>query len=96
MRVRLGPALRVGDAHDAQQVHRPRPGLRARHPLVDLENLGDLGADSEHRVEAGEWLLEDHGYVLAAQVVHLLLRKFVQLLPIEGNLALHDPAGLLN
>ena len=63
---------------------------------VELDLLGDLVADREHRVQAGQRLLEDHRDVVAADLAHLLRSGMRQeLATVEPDLARRRsrPAG---
>jgi hypothetical protein len=57
---------------------------------VLTDRLGDLVADGEGRVEAGQWVLEDEPDLLAAQTAHRLLGEFEHVDPVEHDFAAHD------
>ena len=99
MGVHLIDALAVGDAGHLQQMD--GAGLDVLGGLaltvVQGNDLVQLGADAEHRVQAGHGLLENHGHVVAAELLHLLnggLGDVVGLAvaEIQANLALHHLA----
>ena len=73
MRVVLDPAGRLGDADKLQELDRALDGSAVRQTEVDLEALGHEPFDAEHRVQAGDRVLEDHRDVLATDVAHLAL-----------------------
>src|SRR5712691_508466 len=60
-----------------------------------LDRFGDLITDAEDRIERGHRLLEDHRDVVAANLLHLLLRELEQILAPELDLALGDLRVLL-
>ena len=78
----------VGDADEVEQPPRLRQRRGAAGLQVVAQRLGDLEADREHRVEAGERLLEDHAGRAAAQAAHPPLRQLEHVVPVQ-----HDPAG---
>ena len=69
--VLVDPALRIGDVHEVEQLDRAGPRLAARDVVVPADDLGDLLADAEHRVERGHRLLEDERDPLAAHVAQV-------------------------
>ena len=70
-RIAVELAGRFGDAHALQQAARLRAGGGAAEPLVQLDRLGDLLADAQHRVQAGHRLLEDHARTRAPRSVRM-------------------------
>ena len=40
--------------------------------VVEGNDLVQLSADAEHRVQAGHGLLKDHGHIVAPQILHPL------------------------
>lgn len=54
---------------------------------MDHERLGDLTADGEDRVQARHRLLEDHGDLVAADLVHFVHGQLGQILTVEEDLA---------
>ncbi|EMF27026.1 cation transport ATPase [Streptomyces gancidicus BKS 13-15] len=68
VRVLLEPPGRVGDADPVQQVGGLLAGGLPLHPAVTLQDLGDLHADRDDRVQRGQRVLEDHRHLAAAQV----------------------------
>ncbi len=69
-------------------------GRRARQAAVVDQRLGDLEADGEHRIEARHRLLEDHGDLVAAHVLHARLGQRQQIAPRQHDAAF-DAAVLL-
>ena len=88
--VDAGPGLR--DAHPVQQLQHLGLGGGAAEALVQNEQLRDLLADGQHRIEAGHRLLEDHGDVVAPDLLHRLLGKRQQVAPLQRDPPL-DAAG---
>ena len=78
---------RVGQADSFQDFGRGLPGLFAVHALVDAEDLSDLGADAEHRVEGGEGLLEDHGDLFPPDLAHPFFVIGEQVVAVEQDLS---------
>ena len=76
-----------------ERLDRPVPGLLALDLLVELDLLGDLVADAEHRVQARQRLLEDHRDVVAADLPHLVDRHRQDLAAVEPDLAAGDDLG---
>ncbi|MFX7902587.1 hypothetical protein ABTK34_19155, partial [Acinetobacter baumannii] len=52
---------------------------------MHLQNLGDLPADGQHRVERRHRFLEDHCDIATAPAAHLDLREHEQLVIPEAN-----------
>ena len=63
------------------------------HAAVELERLGDLAADGEHRVQRARGLLEDHRDPVAPDVAHPVFRGLEQVFTLEQDLAPDDDAG---
>ena len=88
-------ALAVGDAHHLQQLDGALLDLLLGAALVVVEgdDLVQLVADAEHRVQGGHRLLEDHGHRVAPQVLHDLVRRFCHIIDliaqVQAYLALH-------
>ena len=71
----LDAAGRLGDAHLAQQLDGAGDRLGVAHVQVHLEALGHQPLDAEHRVQAGDRVLEDHRDVAAADGADVALRE---------------------
>ena len=71
--VHLIHAVAVGNAYGFQHLDGALLDvlLALALALVQGNDLVDLGADAEHRVQAGHRLLEDHRNIVAAQTLHL-------------------------
>ena len=91
VRVLAKPPLRVRDPHQREDLRRPGPGLGGCHLEVDLQGLGDLPADGQHRVQRGHGLLEDHGDLAPPDAAHLVLGEREEIPPLEEDLAADDP-----
>ena len=87
MRILLGDDLGVRNLDVGQQLDRFRGSLLFVHALMDHERLGDLTADGEDRVQARHRLLEDHGDLVAADLVHFVHGQLGQILTVEEDLA---------
>ena len=80
------------DADHLQQLDRAlRRGLLV-HLQVQLERLGDLAPDRQHRVERRHRLLEDHRDLVAADVPDLVLVHLEEVFALEEDLAADDLA----
>ncbi len=87
MRVLPQAAARVGDADAVEQLLGLLPGGVAAQAPVAFEHFGDLDADLDHGVEAGERVLEDHRQVRAAAAAHVRAREREQVDAVEPGLA---------
>ena len=92
-------ALAVGDTGHLQQVDGALLDLLLALALAVVEgnDLVQLSADAEHRVQAGHGLLKDHGHIVAPQILHPLrggLGDIVALAvaEVQTNFAVHDLA----
>src|SRR5207253_260841 len=81
---------RLRDFHQREHLHRLLQSGGSREILVQLDRLGDLTADREHRVERSQRLLEDHGNVVAAHAAHLRFVEREQVRALERHLAGND------
>ena len=91
--------LAVGDTGHLQQVDGAFLDLLLALALAVVEgnDLVQLSADAEHRVQAGHGLLKDHGHIVAPQILHPLrggLGDVVALAvaEVQANFAVHDLA----
>ena len=98
MRVALGNARGVGDAHELEEANRFGFRLFIRHGRMKLQAFGDLRARREDWVERGHRLLKDHGDFGAADLSHRRVLAFdevhrgaVAALEVDG--AARDPAA---
>ena len=66
-------------------------GIGEAHVLAD--GLGDLVADRERRVQAGQRVLEDEPDLLAAQLADAVVVELEDVDPVEGDRAGDDPPG---
>ena len=75
MRVHGVHALFVGDADKVEHLERARLDLFLAHlGVMEHGDFVDLLADAEHRIQAGHRLLEYHGYLVAANLLHFCSR----------------------
>jgi hypothetical protein len=93
VRILLEPALRIGDADEAEQLDRASLGLCVAHAQMNLERLHELQSDCQDRIERSHRLLEDHRDVAAADFAHLLIIELKQVAAVEQNAALRHAAG---
>jgi len=63
---------------------------------VDLQHLRQLVANAKHWVEATLGLLEDHRDAIATDFDHARLGQGDQILVVEEDAAVHNPAWLAN
>ena len=88
--------LAVGDAHHLQQLDGALLDLLLVEALLVVEgqNLVELVANAEHRVQRRHGLLEDHGNEVAAQMLHHTVRRLRDVVglvaQIQADLTLHD------
>ena len=61
--------------------------------LVDLQGLHHLLADGHHRVQGGHGVLKDHGHLLAAVFLQLVLAHGQHVLSAEANAAADNSCG---
>ena len=98
VREHLVDALAVGDADHLQQLDGALPDLLLVVALlvVQGDDLIDLIADTEDRIQRGHRLLEDHGDHVAAQVLHDNVGRLGHIVglvaEVQADLALHDLA----
>ncbi len=59
-------------------------------PVVEHHGLGQLAADAHDRVQGGERVLENHGQLVAAQRVEIILADFEQVLAVIDDFAVVD------
>ena len=90
MHVVVGPALGVGDAHLVEEVDRPLLALPASDALVHADQLGDLAADGEHRVEGPPRVLEHDRDPAPSELLEGLLGCADDVLAVEVHGALED------
>ncbi len=89
----LEPLLGGRDAHLLHQLEGGLHAVLAAHAAVHPEHLGDLEADRVDRVQGRERVLEDHGDLLAALVLHLALGQREQVGALQEHSATGDKAG---
>ncbi len=96
MRVIVGAARRGRDADQVEHLDGALPGSFAVDVHVIPDGFRDLFADLVDRVQGGHWLLEDHGYVLAADVSHRLRAKVQQVAVLELDASAHHFTGVVD
>ena len=70
-------------------------GFLLRHVLfVGQNRFGHLVADGIDGVEGGHGFLEDHGDLVAPDVVHLPFCLFQQILSVQKDFSFHHAAGI--
>ncbi|MHC2236739.1 hypothetical protein ACVI8L_005078 [Bradyrhizobium diazoefficiens] len=70
VRMLVEARFRGGDADAIEQPDGLGLGRRPRHAAMLDQRFRNLEADGEHRIEARHRLLENHGNVVAADVLH--------------------------
>ncbi len=94
VRVAPVPAGGVADAHFRQERLGPLPGLPAGQVEVRPDGFRDLVTNRQHRVEAGERILEHHGQPAAPHPAQRLASEGQQVgLADPEDAARLDPAG---
>ncbi len=92
MRVGVDLALRLGDVDQAQHFYRAVARFLSAAALVQQDRLDDLLADGEHRIERRHRLLEYHGDVAAANLMHLGVAERQQVAAVIADRAALDAA----
>ena len=90
----LHALLRVRDAAQLQELKGPGHGLLLGGLAVEQDALGDLFAHGVDGVQGGHGLLEDHGDLIAPDLLHLPLRELEQVPALKEDLALDVGRGL--
>ena len=91
MGVVVEPLLRARDADEIQQLDGALAGFALVHLEMQLERLGDLPADREHRIQARHGVLEDHRDVVAADAPDLVVVHLQDVLTVEDDRSFRDP-----
>ena len=91
MGILLGALFRVGDVHLLEAADGFIVRLLAGKVAVQLDGLDDLLAHLRGGIHAGHGVLENHGDFLAADGLHLLLRRIDNIVFAQADGALHDP-----
>ena len=93
VRVVLDAARGLGDADLAEQLDGALDRVGVAQAQVQLEALGHEALDGQHRVQAGDGVLEDHRDVAAADGAHLVLGQREQVPALELDAAAHAGVG---
>ena len=94
VRVLLHPLGHVVDAHQLQHLHGPLGGVGLGDFLVvGPQGLDELVAHGVNGIEAGHWVLENHGHLAAPEGGHLLLAEGQDIPALEGDGTADDLAG---
>src|SRR5256886_15944337 len=96
MRVVAHPVLRGGDAHALQHRDDPVACLLPGETVVGGHRLFDLETHTEHRVQRGHRVLEDHRDLVAAKLPDLLVRHLHDVLFAVQDLSTGDLPGFRN
>ena len=85
-------ALAVGDTGHLQQVDGAFLDLLLALALAVVEgnDLVQLSADAEHRVQAGHGLLKDHAHLVTADVQHFLFGGIKKIVALENDFSVGD------
>ena len=92
MRIFVRPALRLGDVDLAQHLDGAVHRVAFREALVERDGLANLPADREQRIERGHRLLEDHGNLVAPDILHFGLGRFEEVPSLQPDGAADDAA----
>ena len=90
VRIVLDALLRVGDAHQVEQLDGAGRGLLLSVTAVKAQALAQLATDGVDRVQRGHGVLEDHGDVVAADLLHLSFGHLEQRLAAVADVAALD------
>ena len=93
MRIVLCTLLRGRNAHALQQRNDPLFGLPLVESRVGAHRLLDLESDTQHRVEGGHGVLEDHRDVATAVLEQLAGCHADDVLVVDEDLAARDAPG---
>src|SRR2546423_2577859 len=96
MGIVIHPGLGRRNAYLLEQLDRPGSRHLTRHFAVRHHGLLDLIPNPEHRVEATQGVLEDHGDVFAADLPNLLLGQLDDVGSPEEDLTTGDAPRLLD
>src|SRR4051812_15448578 len=91
VRVVAHPPLRLRDLHQPEHLDRPVARFTGAHALMQTHGFANLFADGEYRIERGHRLLEDHGYLVAADPTHLFVARCGEVVPPVDDLAADNP-----
>ena len=86
-------AFGFGNVDEAQHLDGARRRGGTVEALMKHQRFADLARDTEHRIERGHRLLEDHGDLVAADAPHLGLARLEKIAPGEADGAADDAAG---
>jgi hypothetical protein len=84
---------RLGDADLTEELDGVLHGVGVAHAEVQLEALGHQTLDAEHRVQAGDGILEDHRDVAAADAADVGLGERQEVPPLELDAAADGRVG---
>ncbi|MPM17173.1 hypothetical protein SDC9_63561 [bioreactor metagenome] len=90
----LQALVRLVDAHKLQKFPGPVVGLLFALVGVQQDDLADLIADGIDRVEARHGVLKDDGNLVAADLPHLPLGHFIDMVAVKPEIAADEPAGV--
>ena len=83
-RIGVGGALRIGEPHVFEQLHRTLERGRSRHAPMQDQRFGDLPSDAMQGIEGRHRLLKDHRDPIPAQEAHGFLAEADELAPLEA------------
>ena len=83
----------AGDADQLQHFHGALDGLVLADIFMQADTFGDLLAHAHDRVQAGHGVLEDHGDVLAADLLKLRRAEAEHIVAADRDLAAFDDSG---
>ena len=92
MRVTVDAPFRLWDACVGQQFCGLLPSLSRRHAALELQDLRNLVANGEQRVERGHGLLKNHSDIAATHLAQLRLAHAQQIGAIKQGTATHPSA----
>jgi len=86
------PPLGVGNVHGAQHLKRPSVGLGPTDAKMVINDIRDLAADRQDRVELGAWIGDDHRQLSAQDGAAGLVVETRQVAAVEQHAAALDDA----
>src|SRR5262245_45528512 len=85
MRIAVSALFRLRDRHAVQHVDGLLHGFALAHALMHADRLSDLMTYGKQWVQGGHRFLEDHGDLVAADLLHLPLIEVQQIAALEAD-----------
>src|SRR5579871_722738 len=92
MRIISGAGFRIWNTHGSHHIDGSRPRFRPGNRFMSQNDLRDLKAHSQHRVEGGGRLLKYHRNLSTTNLAHLALAQLADVTTVQDDLAVDYPA----